>query len=235
VYFLYHESIHKYAPGKLGAMHEIALASEEGYRWWYPGFYIHNCPKMKYKIDYSPQFILDPDSLRWDPLDQTVLGLLDHKPFLSLSLERQNSSVAEGSSGGDGQRDLKRPRIGKQDNGTKDATVKESINSHDEAEDKVGDHEEDEDEDDDEDIGSLFRSNMPGIKSVSEMLDVDLDHIALKVFPVGPLVETSDLVAWDAKSITDWPGIKASVAELVAAIGPDTIESICLDMARDRG
>ena len=92
VYFLYDESIHLFTPGKLGALHEIALAYEEGYRWWYPGFYIHSCPKMRYKIDYAPQYILDPQSLQWDLLDKSVLSLLDKKPFVSLYLERQKGA-----------------------------------------------------------------------------------------------------------------------------------------------
>lgn len=216
VYFLYHESIHKYAPGKLGAMHEIALASEEGYRWWYPGFYIHNCPKMKYKIDYSPQFILDPHSLDWDPLDQNVLDLLDKKSFFSLSIERQAISAADNPS--------------RYDDGAAHASEM-GVDTAGEVEIEVDDDDEGEEDDD---IGSLFRSNMPGIKSASDMLKVNLDHIALKVFPTGPLFQTSDLVAWDSKSITEWPGIKASVAELIAAIGPDKRQSICLDMARGR-
>lgn len=92
VYFLYDESIHRHSPGKLGALFEIALALEEGYGWWYPGFYIHGCPKMRYKIDYSPQFILDPVSLTWDLLDQKMLDLLDQKAFVSLSLEAKMKS-----------------------------------------------------------------------------------------------------------------------------------------------
>ncbi|GAB0136261.1 hypothetical protein EsDP_00004568 [Epichloe bromicola] len=218
VYFLYHESIHKNAPGKLGALHEIALASEEGYQWWYPGFYIHNCPKMKYKIDYSPQFILDPDSLCWDPLDSTVLRLLNQKPFLSLSVEKHSACT---SGGGDDDhhgdtREAKRPNVGESG---KDSMG--TIESDDDGEGK-----------DEEDIGSLFKSGMPGISSASDMMEVDLDHIALKIYPEGPLFETSDLVAWDSKSITDWPGIKASVAELVAALGPEAVQSLCLDMTR---
>ncbi|TAQ84757.1 hypothetical protein B7494_g6910 [Chlorociboria aeruginascens] len=49
VYFMYHESVHSYGFGKLGALREIALAQEEGYRWWYAGFYIPSCVKMRYK------------------------------------------------------------------------------------------------------------------------------------------------------------------------------------------
>jgi arginine-tRNA-protein transferase len=52
VYFLYHESVHKFQPGKIGALREIALAAEQGYQWWYSGFYIHTCPKMRYKVSF---------------------------------------------------------------------------------------------------------------------------------------------------------------------------------------
>lgn len=89
VYFLYHESIHKFVPGKLGALREIALAKEGGYQFWYPGYYIHSCPKMRYKIDYSPQYMLDPESLTWNPLDAKMLKLLDQKPYVSLSAEER--------------------------------------------------------------------------------------------------------------------------------------------------
>lgn len=203
VYFLYHESVHKYTPGKLGAVYEIALAMEEGYRWWYPGFYIHNCPKMRYKIDYSPQYILDPQALSWDPLDKEALSILDRKPFVSLSLERRAASDGRG----EGLEPTSNP-----DN-TKFAATTDGAD----------------DDDDDEGSASLFQSDMPGIVSLADMEEVDLDHIALKVFPTGPLFETSDLVSWDSKKITDWPSVKASVAELVAALGPDLAGSICLD------
>ncbi|KAG5983600.1 hypothetical protein E4U55_007770 [Claviceps digitariae] len=192
VYFLYHESIQKHTPGKLSALHEIALALEEGYQWWYPGYYIHNCPKMKYKVNYSPQFILDPNTLCWDPFDSNVLSLLDRKPFVSLSTEKN-------SAGTSGQGDAGVDDMGKA---------------------KQTDH-----------TGSLFRSGMPGISSISDVMQVDLDHIAIKVSSGGPLFVTSDLVQhWDEESLADRPSFKASVAELVAAIGPDMIERLCLDV-----
>ncbi|KAG5927204.1 hypothetical protein E4U42_002502 [Claviceps africana] len=194
VYFLYHESIDKHAPGKLGALHEIALALEEGYQWWYPGYYIHNCPKMKYKIDYSPQFILDPSTFCWDPLDSTVLSLLDQKPFVSLSMERDGAVTSgQGTAGHDDN----------PDSGVRRRNEK----------------------------GSLFRSGMPGISSVSDMMRVDLDHVALRISSAGPLFVMSDLVPHrEEASFEDWHGFKASVAELVAAIGPDMVERLCLDV-----
>ncbi|KAK0705322.1 arginine-tRNA-protein transferase [Lasiosphaeris hirsuta] len=97
VYFLYHESVHPHNLGKLGAIREITLALEAGYRWWYSGFYIHSCPKMKYKVDYSPQYVLDPETLEWDLLDKEALAIFDKKPYVSLSREMR-SNVAYGVS-----------------------------------------------------------------------------------------------------------------------------------------
>ena len=88
VYFMYHESVHQLSFGKLGALREIAMAKEEGYKWWYAGFYIHSCVKMRYKGDYSPQFILDPESYDWDVMDDELKNKLDEKGYLSMSSER---------------------------------------------------------------------------------------------------------------------------------------------------
>ncbi|KAH6971805.1 arginine-tRNA-protein transferase [Ilyonectria sp. MPI-CAGE-AT-0026] len=207
VYFLYDESIHKLAPGKLGALYEIALSLEEGYGWWYPGFYIHSCPKMRYKIDYSPQFILDPVALKWDPLDREVLDLLDKRPFVSLSQERLGVSAAA---------------IQDVDPNAKISDVPEDSGSDD-------DDEVDEDDGDDEDNIWLFSSEMPGIPSLSSIITLDMDRILLKITPDGPLYKTSDLVSWEQQTVEQWPGLRAGVAELVAAIGPDLMDQICLD------
>ena len=88
VYFLYHESVYQHNFGKLGALREIALAEEEGYRWWYAGFYIHSCAKMRYKGDYAPQYMLDPESYEWDLLDDGLKKMLDEKKLVILSRER---------------------------------------------------------------------------------------------------------------------------------------------------
>jgi arginine-tRNA-protein transferase len=212
VYFLYDESIHKFMPGKLGALYEIALAMEDGYRWWYPGFYIHSCPKMRYKIDYMPQYILDPQSLTWDELTKDVLDLLDKKPFVSMHLERSRE-----------------PEVGVTEHGQATDTVLEGDVEM--AGDEGAVEEGDEDESDDSN-GFLLNSAMPGIATLEELEKVELDHIVLKASELGPLRETSDLVSWDTGTISQWPGIKASVAELVAALGTDCVDVLCLDFVR---
>ncbi|CAH0014525.1 unnamed protein product [Clonostachys rhizophaga] len=211
VYFLYDESIHKFAPGKLGALHEIGLAQEGGYRWWYPGFYIHSCPKMRYKIDYSPQYLLDPESLAWDPLDKHVLSLLDKEPFVSLYLHRQ-----------------KKTEVGVSDDSPQidDPAQKSQEGSG------GGSGGETNDSDDDDDATFLFNSGMPGIATLEDVGLVDLDNIPLVGSLGGPQFRTADLVGWETSTITQWPGIKAGIAELVAALGTDCVDVLCINLDR---
>ncbi|KAF2016875.1 arginine-tRNA-protein transferase 1 [Aaosphaeria arxii CBS 175.79] len=89
VYFIYHSDFEKWSFGKLSAMREAALALEAGYKFYYMGFYIHSCVKMRYKGEYKPSYILDPETYNWDPLDGELRELFDAKPYVSLSRERR--------------------------------------------------------------------------------------------------------------------------------------------------
>ncbi|RDL39021.1 Arginine-tRNA-protein transferas-like protein 1 [Venustampulla echinocandica] len=198
VYFLYHESVHQHCFGKLGALREIALAKEEGYKWWYAGFYIHNCVKMRYKGDYSPQYVLDPDSYRWDLLDDSLKKKLDSGKYGRLPHEgsEEASQSIELSDG-----------------------VTES--------DKITDEASDSDNSPplvDPDIPIFLRS-IPGILTADQILtEVDLDHIKLRVREQE--AETSDLISWDDSSIDNPQSIKGIIAELVAAVGPDVAKEM---------
>ncbi|KAH6604920.1 hypothetical protein Trco_006627 [Trichoderma cornu-damae] len=216
VYFLYHESVHRFGPGKLGALYEIALAVEDGYRWWYPGFYIHSCPKMRYKIDYGPQYILDPDTLDWRLLDKTILDILARDTYtrFATALGETDSGKSELHSAG--------PTCASADEDTEMTTASSDEGTGDTSADEPGD----------EVYDSLFRSKMPGIPSVAAMEDLDLDHIILRIFPTGPLFETSDLVGWRHSDIREPSGIRHSIAQLIAALGPDLMNHICLDLVR---
>ncbi len=89
VYFIYHQDFEKWSFGKISALREAALAAEGGYQHYYMGYYIHSCIKMRYKCDYKQQYVLDPETHNWDPLDDEVKRLLDAKPFVSMSRQRQ--------------------------------------------------------------------------------------------------------------------------------------------------
>lgn len=89
VYFIYHADFEKWSFGKLSALREAALALEGGYQYYYMGYYIHSCVKMRYKGDYKPQYLLDLESMTWDPLDGELRQLLDRRKYISMSSERR--------------------------------------------------------------------------------------------------------------------------------------------------
>ncbi|KAI5119896.1 hypothetical protein M0805_003700 [Coniferiporia weirii] len=82
VYFVYNSEWEKFSLGKLSALREAALAREmheygaKELKHLYMGYYIHSCQKMKYKGEYSPSFLLDPEEYTWYPLKE-CLPLLD--------------------------------------------------------------------------------------------------------------------------------------------------------------
>jgi arginyl-tRNA---protein transferase len=190
VYFMYHESVHQHNFGKLGALREIALAKEDGYRWWYAGFYIHSCVKMRYKGDYSPQYMLDPESYTWHPLDNDLKTRLNENEYLNLS---------RGTSG-------------------KEQRAKSPSSAA--TEDVMDVDEEDSDEDlpiPNPDL-PLFERAMPGVLTRAQLLtEIDLDHINLRIR--GQEAETCDLVSWEDSSIDNPHSLKGIIAELVAAVG----------------
>ncbi|KIJ70210.1 hypothetical protein HYDPIDRAFT_104888 [Hydnomerulius pinastri MD-312] len=74
VYFMYNPKWEKHSMGKLSALREASLVQEihdagvPSMISLYMGFYIHSCPKMKYKGDYSPSYLADPEDYTWYPL-----------------------------------------------------------------------------------------------------------------------------------------------------------------------
>ncbi|KAJ5495996.1 hypothetical protein N7539_001112 [Penicillium diatomitis] len=88
VYIFYDPDFEQWEFGKLSAMREIAFAQENNYAYYYMGFYIHNCVKMRYKGNFRPQYILDPESYEWNPLDGELSKKLDAQTYVSLSRER---------------------------------------------------------------------------------------------------------------------------------------------------
>ncbi|KAK0107280.1 Arginyl-tRNA--protein transferase 1 [Cadophora gregata] len=196
VYFMYHESVHEHGFGKLGAMREIVLAKEQGYRWWYAGFYIHSCIKMRYKGDFSPQYMLDPDSYAWDPLDTELKKKLDKTKFFSLSRER--SGLVEDLS-----------------NTTKQPPhITDTPNEA----NMVDDSDEDDPPLSDPDT-PLFARSIPGILTIDQLQhQVDLDSINIQVR--GLRAEAQQLLCWDTSDINSSSSIKCIIAELAAAVGP---------------
>ena len=49
------------------------------------GFYIHTCPKMKYKGQFHPTYFLDPENNDWSLLDEQVKKVMAEKLYCSPS------------------------------------------------------------------------------------------------------------------------------------------------------
>ncbi|KAF9058020.1 arginine-tRNA-protein transferase 1 [Panaeolus papilionaceus] len=90
VYFMYDKSWERFSMGKLSALREVSLAQEmkaagaPEMEALYMGYYIHSCPKMKYKGEYSPSFLVDPETYEWYPLEKCI-PLLDKNRYACFS------------------------------------------------------------------------------------------------------------------------------------------------------
>uniref|UniRef100_A0A7S4IGM9 Arginyl-tRNA--protein transferase 1 n=1 Tax=Vannella robusta TaxID=1487602 RepID=A0A7S4IGM9_9EUKA len=95
VYFFYNPSYSWLSPGVISALQEIqwvknfALShSNSKLHYYYMGYYIHDCPKMKYKKSYQPSDLLCPITHKWVSLGK-VERSLDAQKYCRLSNEKQ--------------------------------------------------------------------------------------------------------------------------------------------------
>ncbi|TKY47530.1 Arginyl-tRNA--protein transferase 1 [Spatholobus suberectus] len=75
--------------GKYSALQEIGWVKENQVycpclQYYYLGYYIHSCSKMRYKAAYRPSELLCPLRYQWVPFD-IARPLLDRKPYVVLS------------------------------------------------------------------------------------------------------------------------------------------------------
>ncbi|EGD87275.2 uncharacterized protein TERG_03523 [Trichophyton rubrum CBS 118892] len=81
----YDPEYEKFELGKISAMREIALTQEMHFQHYYMGYYIHSCPKMRYKGTFRPQYIQDPETFEWHSLDDVFAPKLDNQRYFSTS------------------------------------------------------------------------------------------------------------------------------------------------------
>ncbi|KAF9498470.1 hypothetical protein BDN71DRAFT_1443310 [Pleurotus eryngii] len=97
VYFMYDKKWERFSLGKLSAFRETSLACEihqagaSQMSYLYMGFYIHSCPKMRYKGEYSPSFLVDPENYEWYPLETCVKFLSKNRYACFSSPEHSTS------------------------------------------------------------------------------------------------------------------------------------------------
>lgn len=207
VYFLYHSDYEKWSFGKLSALREASLALEQGYQFYYMGYYIHSCQKMRYKGEYKPQYLLDYESGDWELLNDEMRNLLDEKKYVSMSKER----AAKSANGQDRRAEFTTPAAS--------ADVDEAEYLHPEPLAAMT-------------SGlSLFQLRMPGVQTLPQVLETtDLDAMALTIG--RGLHEMQDLVSWDSGSADDGQSTKAHIAEFAACIGPAVARGIVVDLGR---
>ncbi|XP_048361274.1 arginyl-tRNA--protein transferase 1 isoform X2 [Sphaerodactylus townsendi] len=99
VYLYYDPDYSSLSLGVYSALREIAFtrqihekASDLSY--YYMGFYIHSCPKMRYKGQYRPSDLLCPETYVWVPIEQ-CLPSLEHSKYCRFNLDAK--AVDEGN------------------------------------------------------------------------------------------------------------------------------------------
>jgi len=216
VYFIYHSDFERWSFGKLSALREAALALEGGYEYYYMGYYIHGCKKMRYKGDYRPQYVLDYYSLDWDVLDDDMRALMDRTKYASMSRERQKRATApttlltNGSTPSD---TLCPPPPADKSTPTDEVPYPSPVDAV-----LAG--------------LSLLDLGMPGVMSLAELrAQVDLDSMRITLGRQG-VHEMQDLVSWHAGCETEPASIMGIMAELASAAGPVIAREIIVDLSR---
>ncbi|XP_060781372.1 arginyl-tRNA--protein transferase 1 isoform X2 [Neoarius graeffei] len=77
VYLYYHPDYSFLSLGSYSALREIAFTrhvqkQSPKLSFYYMGFYIHSCPKMRYKGQYQPSDLLCPETYTWLPIEKCV-------------------------------------------------------------------------------------------------------------------------------------------------------------------
>ncbi|XP_030342183.1 arginyl-tRNA--protein transferase 1 isoform X3 [Strigops habroptila] len=98
VYLYYDPDYSFLSLGVYSALREIAFTRQLHEKapdlcFYYMGFYIHSCPKMRYKGQYRPSDLLCPETYVWTPIEQ-CLPLLEHSKYCRFN--QDGKAVDEG-------------------------------------------------------------------------------------------------------------------------------------------
>jgi len=77
VYLFYDPDFKPLALGKYTALREIQYCLDNGLPYYYMGFYIHDCDKMKYKAGYCPSELLCPTTLTWQAFSSVSAAMTE--------------------------------------------------------------------------------------------------------------------------------------------------------------
>lgn len=82
VYFFYNTDYSFLSLGTYASLNEIALVRELSKKCpeltnYYLGFYLPTCPKMRYKANVKPSYLLCPEAYTWHLLDEKLSKEMD--------------------------------------------------------------------------------------------------------------------------------------------------------------
>ncbi|KAI4260150.1 MAG: hypothetical protein LQ352_000415 [Teloschistes flavicans] len=199
VYLIYHQDVKEWSFGKLSALREISLAIEGKYQYYYMGYYIHSCVKMRYKSQYKPTYLLDLDLYSWNLLDADHLARLSARKYVSMSLERQLRLPPRSLTTAD--------NLGLDDEGL--TQLRKYLQPG--------------------ETTGAFGSCMPGIMTLDEVQnEVNFDEWKVKLSD-SVTVRLEGLGQWSSWNIMDPSSPKGVIAELAAALGPALVSQFVLD------
>ncbi|KAH0614692.1 uncharacterized protein H6S33_000328 [Morchella sextelata] len=174
VYFIYHQDYVKWSFGKLSACREAALAKEGGYRYYNMGYYIQSCPKMLYKMEYSPSDLLDPETYEWNPLNDDLKNLLNKSKYVCPSEVRARMQSGDNVVTNDKAKGTEEP----------------------------GEEEEDETNEENaevQDPGYVFKTKMPGLLTERQLKEFDVGNVNIDV--AGTRAQAKDLVGFEDDTV----------------------------------
>ncbi|VVC33832.1 Hypothetical protein CINCED_3A002030 [Cinara cedri] len=84
VYLFYDPDYHNLVLGTYSTLREICLVRQlykmsPELKYYYMGFYIHTCPKMRYKAKFEPSYLLCPLRYTWHAIDKCIQKLDNEK------------------------------------------------------------------------------------------------------------------------------------------------------------
>ncbi|CAG8323597.1 unnamed protein product [Penicillium nalgiovense] len=212
VYVFYDPAYEQWEIGKLSAMREIAFSIENQYMYYYMGYYIHSCQKMRYKANFRPQYILG----RFHSCLSLSSCVFMLRQKLFMTSDRFICYSDPESCDWD----------------PLDGEMTEKLNSRSYvslSRDRASSPAPLAPESDiDLEEVSLFDIGMPGVLTVPQVEALDLDHWLL--FFNDNYVHMKDLVKWETMSMTSPMSIKGIIAELAAVLGPKIVRNSAVDL-----
>ncbi|WWC86879.1 uncharacterized protein L201_001758 [Kwoniella dendrophila CBS 6074] len=212
VYFIWHPDWAWASLGKLSALYEISLARRmkakgvEGMKWVYMGYWIPDCQKMKYKSEYSPSELLDPEKNIFHSLDTKLESFLISHPTGYFPFNQIESS---------------QPHL------DDSATIDESRNKQqDKKTDSASDMIDSDEESEEEAPSNWPNPTPPGFEEPSEISNEKLGNVLLLMGRNKFTGKGGKLVPIDMLEFRNQDSMYQEIKEFIAAVGSNNIAQL---------